>query len=134
VNIETCTFHVFFNDVEADFLEEFFPAIIIAAGSQIFVGGVDVPERRIDRIVVGFAAVIVEAVGDQAFGLCRAKELQDTQGLFISAGGQEQAWKGDEGISTPVAEPREAGEDGPFAFILQVVTPYCKTTLGIRRE
>ena len=92
--------------------EEQFLFRVVADGLKEFVDDDDVPERGVDGVVFGCAALIGEAVGEHAFGNGVRPRDENVAGLGQPAGGEAEAAEGDERVAAPIAEPRVAGDDG----------------------
>ena len=76
---------------------------------QELVDGHDVPERGVDGVELGrFLGPVGEAVGQHALR-DRARPLQeDGAGVVEPAGGETEAAERDEGVASPVGEPRDS--------------------------
>ena len=72
---------------------------------------VEVPQRRIGRVIERFALAFRKQVRQQAVAHVVRKRTQDRAGLAVATGGERQAFEADHRVATPVAEPVIAGVD-----------------------
>ena len=72
----------------------------------------EVPQRRVDRVIQRLALAFGKQVRQQAVAHVVRKRTQDRAGFAIAAGAQRQSFEADHRVAAPVAEPVIAGVDG----------------------
>ena len=73
------------------------------------------PHGRVCGVVFAFAAVVVEAVGNEAVLSCAGECSEYFECFCVPAAGEQEAWQRDHRIAAPIAEPRVSGDDGGAA-------------------
>ena len=80
-------------------------------GGEVLVDGHDVPQRCVDSIELGLVASVGEAVGEHSFG-DGIGPLEENPARVVQPGAREaEPPQRDEGVATPVREPRIACDD-----------------------
>ena len=74
--------------------------------------GDDVPQRGINGVEFRYLATVGKAVGQHAVGDRACPSKQDVVGFVESASRQAEATQRNEGIASPVSEPRIPRDDG----------------------
>ncbi len=82
-------------------------------GLEVIVDRDDVPERRVDRVVLGLGALVGKKIWQHALGDGAGPFREDPLGLGQAAGRETQAAERDERVAAPVGEPRVPRDDGP---------------------
>ena len=84
----------------------------VARGLGHGLDGVEVPQRRIHRVVFRLLALIGKAIGQHAFVDKGREGLEDRLRHIVASGREAQAGQGDHRVAAPVAEPVIARDDG----------------------
>src|SRR4051812_40172875 len=74
----------------------------------------EVPERRVRRVVEALAFMFRKEVGKQTVLYIVTERTQDVSGLDFTSRGESQAFKTDHGVAAPVCKPMVAGEDRTY--------------------
>ena len=88
---------------------------LIVRGGEVGRHRMEIPQCRVDRVVLGFLAAIRKAVRQHSLAHVRGKGAQDCGRVLGPPGGERQARQRDHGIAPPVAEPRIACDNGRSA-------------------
>ena len=84
----------------------------------------EIPQRRIDRVIQRLALAFRKQVRQQAVLHIVRERAQDRAGFAIAAGAQRQPFEADHRVAAPVAEPVIAGVDAA-----QLAAAACASTL-----
>ena len=85
--------------------------LLIAARLEIGADGLEVPQRRIDRVVLGRFALVGKAVWQHALTCVGAECTQDGRNIARAIWGDCKTGKHNHRVTPPIAEPRVACDD-----------------------
>ena len=86
--------------------------IQVAARYEVFLHGIEQPQRRIDGVVFGRGAIIGKAIGQHALADMAGEGAQNARNHIEARSAMHESGQRDHGVAAPVGEPWITGDDG----------------------
>ena len=96
---------------------------VVARGRVIRANCLEVPERRVDGIVLGRLARVGKSVREHSLVHESGECLEDPARDLRATGRQGETWQGDHGVASPVAEPVIARDHRHAVGVVGARTP-----------